>query len=60
MVLLRIMIQVVLFFLLLGAVIGLGSPDTGPIEKAVLVPILVALVWAAVRVRGLGRLVAGD
>ena len=53
--LLRIALQVVIFFLLLGVVVGIGTPYTGPIEKVVLVPIGLALVWLAVQVRGIGR-----
>ena len=53
--LLRIAFQLVIFFLLLGVVMGLGTAETGPTEKVVLVPIGLALVWLAVQVRGLGR-----
>jgi len=53
--LLRIALQVVIFFLLIGAVVGIGAAETGPIEKVVLVPIGLALVWLAAQVRGLGR-----
>jgi hypothetical protein len=57
---LRILLQVVLFFLLLGVVVGIGAQETGTVEKLVLVPIGLGLVWLAAKVRGLGRLVAGD
>ena len=50
----RIALQVVLFFLLLGTVIGLGSSDTGAAEKAVLAAVLVGLVLLAVRIRRIG------
>jgi hypothetical protein len=53
--LLRIALQVVIFFLLIGVVMGIGAAETGPIEKVVLVPIGLALVWLAAQVRGLGR-----
>lgn len=53
--LLTISLQVVIFFLLLGAVIGVGSGDTGVVEKAVLVAGGLGLVWLAARVRDLGR-----
>jgi hypothetical protein len=52
--LLRIALQVVLFFLLIGVVLGIGTPDTGTVEKIVLVPIGLALVWLAVLVRRIG------
>ena len=45
--LLRIALQVVLFFLLLGAVVGLASPDTGVLEKAALAVVVAGLVWLA-------------
>ena len=53
---LRIALQVVLFFLLLGVVVAIGTPETGLLEKAVLVVAGAALVWVAVRVRDLGRI----
>jgi hypothetical protein len=52
--LLRIAIQVVLFFLLLGVVVALGDPNVGAVEKAAAVAMGVGLVWVAVPVRRLG------
>jgi hypothetical protein len=49
--LLRIALQVVLFFLLLGVVVGIGTPNTGGLEKAVLVAVLIGLIWLAIRLR---------
>ena len=50
----RIALQVVLFFLLIGTVIGLGSPDTGAAEKAVLAVVLIGLVVLGARIRRIG------
>jgi hypothetical protein len=50
----KIALQVVLFFLLLGTVVGLGSPDTGAAEKAVLAAVLVGLVVLTARIRRIG------
>jgi hypothetical protein len=50
----RLALQLVLFFLLLGAVVGVASPDTGAAEKAVLAVIVVILVAVAARVRTIG------
>jgi hypothetical protein len=47
----RIALQVAIFFLLLGAVMGLGSGDTGAVEKVVLAVGVIGLVWLAVLVR---------
>ncbi len=49
--LLRIALQVVLFFLLLGVVVGIGTPNTGGLEKAVLVAVGIGLIWLAIRLR---------
>jgi hypothetical protein len=49
--LLRIALQVVLFFLLIGVVIGIGTPNTGGLEKVVLVLVGLGLVWLATRLR---------
>ena len=51
---LRIVLQVVIFFLILGAVMGLGSGDTGAAEKFVLAAVIVGLVLLAARVRRTG------
>jgi hypothetical protein len=48
---LRIVLQVVLFFFMLGTVIALGTPQTGAAEKAVLVGLFVLQVWLAIRLR---------
>jgi hypothetical protein len=52
--LLRIAIQLVLFFFLLSLVVALGSADTGVVEKVVLVGAGALLVWLASRVRRIG------
>ena len=49
--LLRLAIQLVLFFFLLSLVVAVGSAQTGPVEKAALIAAGVALVWLASRVR---------
>ena len=49
--LLRLALQVVLFFLLLGVVIAIATPETGPWEKGVLFLLAAGLVWLATRVR---------
>jgi hypothetical protein len=51
----RIALQAVLFFLLLGVVLAIGEPNTGLVEKLVAAAFGAVLVWVAVRVRGLGR-----
>ncbi len=51
----RIALQAVLFFLLLGVVLAIGEPNTGLVEKLVAGAFGAVLVWVAVRVRGLGR-----
>jgi hypothetical protein len=51
---LRILLQAVLFFFLLGAVVAIGSPETGVLEKLVLALLIAGLVWIAVQVRHLG------
>ena len=50
----RMAMQVVLFFLLLGVVIGIAAAETGVLEKLVLAVLAVALVWLAARVRRIG------
>jgi hypothetical protein len=47
----RVALQVVLCFLLLSLVVAVGSPTTGPAEKAAMALGAVALVLVAVRVR---------
>jgi hypothetical protein len=51
MTLLRIALQVVVFFLLLGVVMAIGTSNTGVLEKAVLVLVGLALVWFAMWLR---------
>jgi hypothetical protein len=51
---LRIVLQAVLFFFLLGAVIAIGSPETGLVEKVLLAVLIAGLVWIAVQVRHFG------
>ncbi len=50
----RVALQVVLFFLLLSAVVGIGSGGTGSVEKVVLAVLAAALVYAASLVRRIG------
>jgi hypothetical protein len=49
--LLRLALQVVLFFILLTVVVSVARPETGPLEKVVLLLLAAALVWLASRVR---------
>ena len=43
--LLRLALQVVLFFILLSVVVSIARPETGPLEKGALVLAAAALVW---------------
>jgi hypothetical protein len=52
--LLRLALQVLLFFLLLGSAIGIGSGETGAIEKLALAALAGGLVWLAALVRRIG------
>jgi hypothetical protein len=52
--LLRVALQVVLFFLLLSLVVAVAASDTGLVEKAALIGASVVLVWLASRVRRIG------
>ena len=52
--LIRVGLQVVLFFLLLSLVVAVASPQTGALEKAALIAAGAALVWLASRVRRIG------
>jgi hypothetical protein len=52
--LVRLALQVVLFFLLLGSVVGLVSAQTGVVEKAVLVAFGGVVIWLAWLVRRMG------
>jgi hypothetical protein len=49
--LLRLALQLVLFFLLLAVVISIAAAETGPWEKAALLVLGAGLVWLASRVR---------
>ena len=52
---LRILLQAILFFLLLGIVLAIGSPETGVVEKLALAAVAAGLVWIAVLVRHIGH-----
>jgi hypothetical protein len=52
--LLRLVLQVVLFFLLLSLVVATASAQTGTVEKVALIAAGAALVWLASRVRRIG------
>jgi hypothetical protein len=49
--LLRLALQLVMFFLLLAVVIAIAAPETGAFEKGVLFLLGAGLVWLASRVR---------
>jgi hypothetical protein len=51
----RILLQAVLFFFLLGAVVAIGAPETGLLEKLAIAVFAGVLVWIAVQVRHLGH-----
>ena len=50
----RLALQVVLFFMLLSVVVGFASAETGVVEKVALVALAGVLVWFASRVRQIG------
>jgi hypothetical protein len=52
--LLRLALQVVLFFLLLSLVVAIGSSETGMVEKVALIAAGAVLVWLASLVRRIG------
>ena len=52
--LVRLAILIVLFFVIVGLVVAIGRPETGPIEKVVLVGVVLALFALAVPVRRIG------
>jgi len=52
--LLRIALQVVLFFLMLSLVVAVAAEETGTFEKLALIPAAAVLVWLASRVRRIG------
>ncbi len=49
--LIRIGLQIVLFFLLLGLIVGIASAETGSAEKIALAVVAALLIWAAALVR---------
>jgi hypothetical protein len=51
--LLRLALQLVLFFALLSVVIGIAAAETGPWEKGALIILAAGLVWLASRLRGI-------
>jgi hypothetical protein len=51
---LRVALQIVLFFLLLSLVVAVGSAGTGMVEKVSLIAAGVVLVWLASLVRRIG------
>ena len=51
---LRILLEAVLFFFILGAVIAIGSPETSLGVKLLLALLVAGLVWIAVLVRHMG------
>lgn len=53
--LIRVALQTVLFFLLLGAVVAIGDPNTGLVEKVVIGLFGLLLVWVASLVRRFGE-----
>jgi hypothetical protein len=52
--LLRLALQIVLFFVLLSLVVAVASAQTGAVEKVALVAAGAVLVWLASRVRRIG------
>ena len=54
--LLRLALQVILFFLLLSVAVAIGSAETGVVEKVALCAVAGVLVWLASRVRRIGAL----
>ena len=52
--LVRLAVQAVLFFFILGAVMGIASEETGVVEKIVLAAFIGVLIWLAALVRRIG------
>jgi hypothetical protein len=52
--LVRLAVQAVLFFLLLGVVMGIAADETGVAEKIVLAAMGAGLIWLAAQVRRIG------
>jgi hypothetical protein len=53
--LVRIALQIVLFFALLSVAVALGAAEVGVLEKIVVAAFGVLLVWLAGRVRRIAR-----
>jgi hypothetical protein len=53
--LVRIALQIVLFFALLSVAVALGAAEVGVLEKVVVAAFGVLLVWLAGRVRRIAR-----
>jgi hypothetical protein len=51
--LLRLAIQLGLFFALMAVAIAIGASETGPWEKGALLLLAAGLIWLASRVRGM-------
>lgn len=51
---LRVALQVVLFFILLSLVVAVASAQTGAVEKVALIAVGAVLVWFASHVRRVG------
>jgi hypothetical protein len=49
--LIRLALQVLLFFMLLALVIAIAAPETGPLEKGALLLLGAGVVWLAWRLR---------
>ena len=52
--LVRLALQLVLFFSLMSVAIAIGTAETGAWEKGALLLLAAGLVWLASRVRGIG------
>ncbi len=50
-VLIRVALQIVLFFLLIGLIVAIAAAETGIVEKIVLAVAAALLIWTASRVR---------
>lgn len=52
--LLRLALQLILFFLVLSLAVAVGSDQTGLVEKVALIAVGVVLVWLTSHVRRIG------
>lgn len=52
---LRILLQAILFFFLLGIVISISSPETSVVVKLLLAALGAGLIWIAALVRHIGH-----